>query len=1177
MNTKVTFGLLAGCALLFSAQAQTSVDSVITNGLWEPHSVVANASGDIYVSDGANHRIVKYNQTSGQFTTLAGLLGVGGTNNGTGINARFGLPQGMIAARGGLVVADYTNHLIRYVGFNGVVTNIAGAPTLSGNVNAVGGAARFRYPVGLAADSSGNIFVADTKNNAIRKIDPNDVVTTAVSNLWEPAAVVVGATNELWVADTRNHVIRVVPPGSGQGTIVAGSYRVAGTNDSIFASQALFNLPRGLAWLGPSVGLLIADTGNNSIRRLYWNPEIGGYSMETVAGVSGQAGFANGSATAARFSAPIGVVQDPFFGGFLVADRGNNLVRRIATGPIQPPVSDPMIGWVEYVDPNGVGWYWSRLNQVIVAIFNNAVNVQVLAERETQTYYTYGPTPANQYEDTIPAPGPTTGYVAPFYADGMFSNQVPATILSVAPDVTIKAISSQPGRRSSQVVQARFIFKTGTPTIQGDNAASFVLGNPTFDCEMWYTLDGTDPTNGPPSFGPVSRNETVSFFVGETNVTFKARAYREHFAPSDIITKVFVPDEFHANTISFGFASGEASSAFIGSAGQRFYAPVTLTAVPDAAMYSLQFNVMVTNKTGSPSVDGGKVGFESMLLKKINDVFYVIPPAMAIADATAVYTNLLFTNSSINLLGVGWLERYRYTNLYDTLAQDLITYSQAHDTTFLSSEGKVILGGYSFVVPGTSVPGNKFSISINRASATADGISKDVYIDLPTNGVLLARREVEVGERRYTVGDVAPFRWFNAGDFGNSNILNNDVLQVFQSAVYYVNMPPEGSDFEDSLNSCCANALNVPLASDILFDGDDTTINQIVFGDTDIFGRAMLDVADVFVTFRRSLDPSLKWFARYWSGGTRQFVEVPNVIVGPGGVTNKAASAKPASGVVSAKTISSPSAAFSAGDVVAAGQGVIQIPIRANIRGGRPLRVLLMNLTVQPLEGAPAVTVPVQFTPGSALGAPTLTMSRSAANFSAAWLNETVAGINGSNVIGTLTITLPPGAPVDAAYRIHFDHLSGSPNGLGVFPSQLTDGLVTFRDRSASSWGDGIPDSWRLRYFGSLGNLLSASNADADGDGSDNWSEFRAGTNPNDVRSRLQLLSNAVQGGGQPGVRLQWPTGLNRRYVLERAPYLGSTNWTSIATNLIGDGTLQEFTDNMPGSSVRFYRVRVAE
>ena len=519
------------------------------------------------------------------------------------------------------------------------------------------------------------------------------------------------------------------------------------------------------------------------------------------------------------------------------------------------------------------------------------------------------------------------------------------------------------------------------------------------------------------------------------------------------------------------------------------------------------------------------------------------------------FDSLLFTNTSINLLGIGWLERFEHKNLYDTLFQDLITFSQAHDTLFKSSDGKVIVGGYSFVIPISAANGQTYQIQIGRPSGTEDGISAPVFIQTPTNGVLdggaiNSIKNVTVGSRQYVVGDVAPFRWFNAGDFGDTNLVNNDVLQTFQSAMYRINSPPPGSDFFDAMDSSDGS-----LSGNL--DGDDLTINSIAMGD------GLLNVDDVFVTYRRSLDPTLTWYARYWTNGVRTNAVVPNV-------TRTKPTKAPASPVRTSTT-----ARFltvGADDIQTNANATITIPIWAQIVGDLPIRVMMMNLTVTPLDGSPALADPIQFVAVTNLGTAAMTDSKTANNYAGAWLNSQASGVSGTNLLGTLTISLPANATTNSAYLVHFDHFSASPNGLGLFPATVQDGLITFADRSASSWNDGIPDSWRLRYFSSASSPLSAANLDPDGDGASNSAEFVAGTNPQDAASKLQLLTSSKP--DLNGFTLRWPTVLNKQYVIECSAALAG-DWTALASNLIGDGQIQQFTHTNGVLNAQFYRVRV--
>src|SRR5262249_15610663 len=161
----------------------------------------------------------------------------------------------------------------------------------------------------------------------------------------------------------------------------------------------------------------------------------------------------------------------------------------------------------------------------------------------------------------------------PAYRDGMSADQVPPSIVSPSPDFTIKAIGLQRGRQNSSINNARFQFVTASPTVFGDNAANFLVKDATVGAQMWYTIDGRDHSNAPPSLGPVGDGVILSIPT-KTNFTFKIRAFRDHFSDSSVLTKTFSASNFVGNTISFGFLTGEASSDFIASPGQNFYAPV---------------------------------------------------------------------------------------------------------------------------------------------------------------------------------------------------------------------------------------------------------------------------------------------------------------------------------------------------------------------------------------------------------------------------------------------------------------------------------------------------------------------------------------------------------------------------------------------------------------------------
>ncbi|MEP6664702.1 MAG: hypothetical protein ABJC04_13680, partial [Verrucomicrobiota bacterium] len=508
---------------------------------------------------------------------------------------------------------------------------------------------------------------------------------------------------------------------------------------------------------------------------------------------------------------------------------------------------------------------------------------------------------------------------------------------------------------------------------------------------------------------------------------------------------------YNTNTIVFGFPEGEMSSDFIGGAGQHFYAPVTSQLIAGQKIYTFQFNLTVSNLLGAPALTDLPT-FSPRILKPIDSTLF-----------TPIIPN--FFDSFPRLMTVGWYELFGGTNLYNTLAQDLVTYSRAHNRFYTgATDGKVLWGAYGISLPTTAVANNIYQIDIGRPSGTIDGVETPLSIQTPHSGSLgtgavNSTKQVTInnsGTRKYIVGDTLPFRWVNAGEFGDGYIQNADVMQIFQSGVKFLNTPFPDSDFFNVMDASPGIATN-------LLSADDGFIDAI----GSLPGDGVLDVSDVYVTYRRSLDPSLKWFARYWSNGVLNVMEVPNVFPDLG----KPVSVAKFSNITDPNTGEPPFVKLIAGDVIAGTNRTITIPIRAEIKGTMAVRIAMLGLTVQALENSPAVTS-VQF--NSALGFPALSASRGQNNFAGAWLSRGAVGIYHTNTLGTLTVTLASDAPANAAYSIVFDHASMSPNGLGIFPQELQKGLLTVADRSASSYGDGIPDAWRLKNFGSVTNNLLA-------------------------------------------------------------------------------------------------------
>jgi gliding motility-associated-like protein len=295
------------------------------------HAVATDLVGNIYLTD---NNLIRKITPSGAVSTLAG-GSAAGSADGQGAAASFNQPMGItVDATGTVYVADTKNNTIRMITQAGVVTTIAGSPGISGLIDGTGATARFKSPLGIAADLNGNVYVSDAGNNIIRKITSSGIVSTfagsgsigsangsgAAASFNNPVSLSVDQNNNIYVADAGNNLIREITPLGVVSTLAGTGVSGSANGQNISAS---FNNPSGVS-ADVAGNIYVADAGNNLIRKI--SPSG---SVSTLAG-SGAAGAVNGALTIASFNLPIGISAD-IFGNIYVADFNNYLVREIVT------------------------------------------------------------------------------------------------------------------------------------------------------------------------------------------------------------------------------------------------------------------------------------------------------------------------------------------------------------------------------------------------------------------------------------------------------------------------------------------------------------------------------------------------------------------------------------------------------------------------------------------------------------------------------------------------------------------------------------------------------------------------------------------------------------------------------------------------------------------------------
>jgi large repetitive protein len=352
-----------------------------------PYGVIVDPAGNIFLSDSNNNRIRRVDGQSGLISTIAGngTSGYSG-DGGPATQAAISQPGGLtVDGAGNIYFADSGNDIIRRIdAFSGIITTIAGVPMAQGysGDGSAATAADLSSPRGVAFDSSGNLYIADTSNNVVREVSAatgnistvagtgtggynGDGMPAAAAQLYTPWTVSVGVDNSLYIADLSNNRVRKVS--GGTISTVAGTGSRGFSGDGGAATAADLNDPASVI-LDPAGDLYIADSGNNRVRKVYSGSGI----IQTITGndseqFDGDAGPAN----QASLYAPYALYFDQS-GDLFLADTLHNRIRRILATPIALAYPVMRVGKLSTPQLEGLENDGTASLNVAAPVFNNA-------------------------------------------------------------------------------------------------------------------------------------------------------------------------------------------------------------------------------------------------------------------------------------------------------------------------------------------------------------------------------------------------------------------------------------------------------------------------------------------------------------------------------------------------------------------------------------------------------------------------------------------------------------------------------------------------------------------------------------------------------------------------------------------------------------------------------------
>jgi streptogramin lyase len=1127
----------------------SSVVGVIPNPGVALHGIAVLDNGLLALTDAGNHGIWMLNPATGAAAPFTGFHGPGDVIGPRGI-AAFNYPEMIAQAAGNLlIVADRGNNKVKAVDSLGQVTRLYGvssnywvqgsasqgilpgwydgtvcsldalgcpeareplgvavAPdgsvyttevyyhlvrhtTVTGFAGPVPGSLPlFNGPAGIAVDPSfTRMFIADTGNNAIQFLDLNLNQTTsflqAAQGIAQPVDVVVDALENVYVLNR----------GSGSN----GSILQFDPFGNLLATNAAGLVSPSALTLDSSGNLYVASQGG-TIQR------FGAGQAKTIATVTGGAGVQLQG---------IALFND---GTIAVSDAANHVLWQVDPVSGAPSLLTGALG----VPGSTLGGSaFARLNQPrrlaralgdLLVVADGGNNRLVVVDRSGAV--TNVLTSTNSlvwYGRAGDAHGP---------GDPLFVPMLSPVGIAVGNDGGV--FDSEPANNTLRKLLATGLTNpgpggggTGTNTVvlppaidPASDSGYYPMGRlitvSSTSSNVFYTTDGTEPTIQSAQV-PINGMTGVIRWFNLTNDVSGLQVKAFVGTNSSVTVSGQAPA---TNTI--GVPAPSPGGAIPAGIGSTIVLPMVVNLQPGVQVKSYQFRVEISpNDAASPPIANG---FQTLPVSG-NDFVPLVTAAQG--------------NVALNLPG----------QPYSLGRASGLAVSTANNGAF-SFQRFAVVAMLAVRIPASANSGNSYSLSVTNPSATSDGLGAGVDLTpFPPVTILVTNLPYTVGNSASPAGG-----WYNAGEFGETNLDNADVNNAFDAAL----------------------GLRVPYSFSDVFNAMDAYPPD---ADGFVGGDGQIRFLDWQTILQRSLGLDTNNWARAWSAG--------------GLLTNFTVSLRPGPLLrVPHPKLIAPWYRQALVGAVSLGQAVpgasVAVPVYVETTDGATLSGLQFRALVTPGNGAPPPTQAPQFTQDAGVPAPSLQQSFQPGEMAFGWSLGSFDFLPlSSNFLGLITFTIPAAALPGQVYGLSFTNVDGAPDLQTQYDLETRSASVTVG--APATPASICSDEWKLHFFGSLTDPRAADTADPDGDGMPNWMEFLAGTSPLDFNSKLQFSSaEECVVDGQTQTLLHWLTAPGRAYEVLWSAQPSGNPWNSLAT-VSGNGAMAACPDTNAAAASRYYRLRV--